>query len=145
VTKKSDDILANIEAFNEANGGGVVKENGISLCDDGCHLLVKVYHQTGTPHPGYSPTDLYAKLVCPSTKRTGPACYWGSRPAFVEVVPRLLDADIPVVITVAQKGQGLIAQVKASTDVHLVTATEANRDGLPEELERWVRDTLRSR
>lgn len=66
-------------------------------------------------------------------------------PAFVEAVPRLLDGASPVVLTVAQKGQGLIAQVKARTDVQLVTVTEDNRDGLPEELERWVREGLRSR
>jgi nucleoside-triphosphatase len=66
-------------------------------------------------------------------------------PAFVEVVPRLLDGAVPVVLTVAQKGQGLMAQVKARADVRLVTVTDANRDGLPEELERWVRDRLRSR
>jgi len=66
-------------------------------------------------------------------------------PAFVEVVPRLLNGAIPVVMTVAQKGQELIAQVKARTDVRLVTVTEENRAGLPEELERRVRDTIRSR
>jgi hypothetical protein len=52
---------------------------------------------------------------------------------------------VPVVLTVAQKGQGLIGQVKARPDVRLVTVTEANRDGLPEELECGVRDRLRSR
>lgn len=66
-------------------------------------------------------------------------------PAFVDAVPRLLDDAVPVLLTVAQKGQGLIAQVKARADVRLVTVTEENRDGLPEELERWVRDRLRSR
>jgi nucleoside-triphosphatase len=66
-------------------------------------------------------------------------------PAFVDGVPRLLDSAIPVVLTGAQKGQGLIAQVKARADVHLVTVTEKNRDRLPVELERWVQDTLRSR
>jgi nucleoside-triphosphatase THEP1 len=50
-----------------------------------------------------------------------------------------------VVLTVAQKGQGLIAQVKARADVRLVTVTMENRDTLPEELERWVRDRLPSR
>jgi nucleoside-triphosphatase len=64
-------------------------------------------------------------------------------PAFVEAVPRLLAGAAPVVLTVAEKGQGLIAQVKARADVHLVTVTEENRDRLPEELERWVRDRLR--
>jgi nucleoside-triphosphatase len=66
-------------------------------------------------------------------------------PAFVEVVPRLLDSAVPVVLTVAQKGEGLIAQVKDRADVRLVTVTEENRGGLPEELERWVRERLRSR
>ena len=42
--------------------GGYVKENGITLCDDGCHMLAEVYHQTGTPHPGFSPKDLYDKI-----------------------------------------------------------------------------------
>jgi hypothetical protein len=39
----------------------------------------------------------------------------------------------------------LIAQVKARGDVRLVTVTDEDRDGLPEELERWVRDRLRNR
>jgi nucleoside-triphosphatase len=66
-------------------------------------------------------------------------------PAFVDAVPRLLAGSVPVVLTISQKGQGLIAQVKARADVRLVTVTDENRDGLPEEVERWVRDTLRSR
>jgi nucleoside-triphosphatase len=66
-------------------------------------------------------------------------------PAFVEAVPRLLDGHVPVVMTVSQKGPGLIGQVKARGDAHLVTVAEANRDGLPEELERWARERLRSR
>ena len=64
-------------------------------------------------------------------------------PAFVEAVPRLLDGAAPVVLTVAQKGQGLIGQVKARADVRLLQVTDENRDGLPEELERWVRERLR--
>jgi nucleoside-triphosphatase len=63
-------------------------------------------------------------------------------PAFVEVVSRLLDGAVPVVLTAAQKGQGLIAQVKARADVHLVVVTEETRDDLPQELVRWVRDRL---
>jgi len=42
---------------------------------------------------------------------------------------------VPVVATVALKGQGLIATVKARQDVRLVRVTNDNRDGLPEELE----------
>jgi hypothetical protein len=48
-------------------------------------------------------------------------------------------------MTVAHKGQGLIAQVKARADVRLVPVHDENRDRLPEELERRVRAGLRSR
>jgi hypothetical protein len=46
---------------NELPNGGYVKENGISLCSD-CHMKAEMYHSTGTPHPGYSPADLYFKI-----------------------------------------------------------------------------------
>ena len=65
-------------------------------------------------------------------------------PAFVEAAPRLLDGAVPVALTVAQKGRGSIAQVKARADVCFVTGAEESRDGLPEELERRVREKLRS-
>jgi nucleoside-triphosphatase len=66
-------------------------------------------------------------------------------PAFVQEVRRLLDGSVPVILTVAQKGQGLIAQVKARADVRLILVNDENRDRLPEELERWAREGLRSR
>ncbi|WP_020475470.1 HNH endonuclease [Zavarzinella formosa] len=47
---------------NELPNGGYVAENGISLCDDGCHLLAEVFHQTGISHPGFSPDELYSKI-----------------------------------------------------------------------------------
>ena len=47
---------------NDMPNGGYVEENGISLCHDACHLLAEAYHQTGTAHPGFSPTDLYTKI-----------------------------------------------------------------------------------
>jgi nucleoside-triphosphatase THEP1 len=63
-------------------------------------------------------------------------------PAFVTTVPRLLDGPVPVVATVALKGQGLIAVVKARQDVHLIHVRTDNRDSLPEELERGLRGCL---
>jgi hypothetical protein len=57
----------------------------------------------------------------------------------------LLDGPAPVVLTVAREGRGLIVHVKARAEVCLGTVTEDNRDGLPQGLERWVRDRLRSR
>jgi nucleoside-triphosphatase len=66
-------------------------------------------------------------------------------PEFVRAVPRLLDGLAPVLATVAVRGGGLITEVKVREDVRLVEVTEANREGLPADLERWVRDLLRSR
>jgi nucleoside-triphosphatase len=63
-------------------------------------------------------------------------------PAFVAAVPRLLDGSVPVVATVALKGQGLIAAVKGRPDVHLLHVNDDNRDGLPDELECRLRNCL---
>jgi nucleoside-triphosphatase len=63
-------------------------------------------------------------------------------PAFVEVIPRLLDGTAPVLATVALKGTGLIAGVKSRPDVEIQTVTTANRDELPEILEHWVRKRM---
>ena len=55
---------------NQMPNGGYVPENGITLCDDGCHRLAEVFHQTGIPHPGFSPADLYALIgSSPETAR----------------------------------------------------------------------------
>jgi nucleoside-triphosphatase len=59
-------------------------------------------------------------------------------PAFVGAVPRLLGGPVPVLATVALRGGGLIAQVRARPDVRLIEVTAANRDGLPAELEAWA-------
>lgn len=47
---------------NEMPNGGYVKENGITLCDDGCHRLAEAFHQVGTAYPGFAPDELYAKI-----------------------------------------------------------------------------------
>jgi hypothetical protein len=62
-----DEALVPLDAHHitdrrEMPGGGYVPENGISLCDLGCHALAEARHRTGTPHPGFSPDDLYAKI-----------------------------------------------------------------------------------
>ena len=44
--------------------GGYVKENGISLCKEKCHLMAEKYHITkGEEYlPGLHPDDLYKKI-----------------------------------------------------------------------------------
>ena len=63
-------------------------------------------------------------------------------PTFVEVVSQLLDDPVPVVATVALRGQGFIAVVKSRKDVRLLHVRNDNRDGLPQELEAWLRHRL---
>ena len=60
-------------------------------------------------------------------------------PVFVAAITRVLDGPVPVLATIAAKGGGFIAQVKARSDVEIVTVTSANRDRLPEELARRFR------
>lgn len=53
---------------NEMPSGGYVKENGITLCEDGsgggCHMLAEVYHISGGKEwtPGMHPNDLYTLI-----------------------------------------------------------------------------------
>ncbi|MCK9377488.1 MAG: nucleoside-triphosphatase [Syntrophobacterales bacterium] len=51
---------------------------------------------------------------------------------FVAAMERLWnEAPVPLLITVAEKGGGLIASLKAKSDKMLLTVTPANRDDLP--------------
>jgi nucleoside-triphosphatase len=55
-------------------------------------------------------------------------------PAFVPAVRRLLDGPVSVLATVALRGGGFIAEVKARPDVRLVAVDPANRDALPSQI-----------
>ena len=55
-------------------------------------------------------------------------------PSFVEAVRGVLDRPAPVLATIALKGGGPIAAVKARPDVRLVPVDPGNRDGLPDQL-----------
>ena len=57
-----------------------------------------------------------------------------SCPAFTEAIRRVLEGPVPVLATVALKGGGFIAEVKARPDVRIVEVTQGNRDDLPERL-----------
>jgi nucleoside-triphosphatase len=56
--------------------------------------------------------------------------------AFCDSVRALLDSDAPVLATVALKGGGFIAEVKARSDVALFEVTVRNRETLPDEINR---------
>ncbi len=53
---------------------------------------------------------------------------------FVTAVQELLDGATLVVATVATKGSGFIAEVKARTDIEIIEVTRSNRDQLPASL-----------
>jgi nucleoside-triphosphatase len=50
---------------------------------------------------------------------------------FVAAMERLWSQPVPLVITVAEKGGGLIAGLKAKSDKILLTVTPANQEALP--------------
>ncbi len=56
-----------------------------------------------------------------------------SRP-FIEAVERLWDQPVALLLTVAEKGGGLIQQVKRKPGVRLIAVTPGNRDVLPD----WI-------
>lgn len=53
---------------------------------------------------------------------------------FREVVEMALDSEKPVVATIPSDGPQFVGEIKAIPGVHLITLTQANRDGLLEEV-----------
>ena len=64
---------------------------------------------------------------------------------FVERMRRVLDGGVPLIATVAQRGAGFIAEVKARRDCELWTLARANRDSMPEEILAWLATRRRAR
>jgi len=65
--------------------------------------------------------------------------------AFREAVLRALDADTPVLATIALRGDRFIEGLKAREDVELVEITPANRDDLVKELAAGLKERLLGR
>ncbi len=59
-------------------------------------------------------------------------------PAFVMAMRELLDSTKPVIATVARRGGGFIAEVKAREDTELLEVMRANRDELPDRVLAWL-------
>jgi nucleoside-triphosphatase len=55
-------------------------------------------------------------------------------PRFVKAMERLWAVDVPLLLTVAEKGGGYMRQVKEKPGAALITVTPANRDELPERI-----------
>jgi nucleoside-triphosphatase len=66
-------------------------------------------------------------------------------PRFVAAVRVLLEAGAPVVATVAERGGGLIGEVKRRPDAALHTVTRATREVLPGQIVSWLRTQVRGR
>lgn len=63
-------------------------------------------------------------------------------PRFVAGMRVLLDGRTPVVATAGQRGGGLIAEVKARSDVALWEVTRANRGAMPARVRAWIEERL---
>jgi nucleoside-triphosphatase len=59
---------------------------------------------------------------------------------FIQAVQEILDSPVCVLATVAARGGGFIAAVKARHDINLVSVSKANRNDLPTELVSRFRD-----
>jgi nucleoside-triphosphatase len=59
-------------------------------------------------------------------------------PRFVAAIERLLDGEIPIVATVAERGAGLIERVKRRSGAVVWTITRANRDEIPGRVLQWL-------
>jgi nucleoside-triphosphatase len=59
---------------------------------------------------------------------------------FVERMRALLDSKRTVVATVASRGTGFIEEVKRREDCELWTLSRSNRDAMPEQILRWIRE-----
>jgi nucleoside-triphosphatase len=69
------------------------------------------------PDAGIVVIDEIGKMECLSSK-------------FRRLALEILADDRPLIATIALHGGGLIADIKARADVHLITLTRANRDAL---------------
>lgn len=63
---------------------------------------------------------------------------------FVAAVRGLLEARRPVLATIALRGGGLIAEVKAHPDAEIWEMTAANRGSMPDRIAAWARSLERS-
>ncbi len=59
-------------------------------------------------------------------------------PAFIAAMRALLESPKTVVATIAQRGGGFIAEVKAREDAELLEVTSGNRDELPQRVLAWL-------
>jgi nucleoside-triphosphatase len=62
-------------------------------------------------------------------------------PRFVSAMRAVFDRGRPCVATVARRGEGFIAEVKARPDVELWELTRANRDEMPARILAWLGET----
>ncbi len=59
-------------------------------------------------------------------------------PRFVSAIERILEGEIPLIATIAERGAGLIERVKTREGAVIWTITRANRDGIPGRALEWL-------
>ena len=58
---------------------------------------------------------------------------------FIQTVQRILDGDVPILGTVAIRGDGLIQESKLRTDTQIIEVDNNNRDKLPSQIADRIR------
>jgi nucleoside-triphosphatase len=73
--------------------------------------------------------DEIGKMECLSSK-------------FRKLVVEILDSEKPLIASIALRGRGLIAEIKARPDVRVFEITPQNRDAVENEILQEVRDSI---
>ncbi len=101
---------------------------------DGCSVDVAAIDEIASATLRVDPEEVDAVLVDEIGRMT---CLSSQ---FLDSMTDLLDAPVPVVATVAEEGNGLIAEVKNRPEAMIWEVTQSNRERLPAEVAAWLQD-----
>lgn len=101
---------------------------------DGCAVDVAAIDEVASATLRVDPDEVDAVMVDEINRMT---CLSSQ---FLDSMTDLLDAPVPVVATVAEEGNGLIAEVKQRPEAMIWEVTQANRERLPTEVAAWLQD-----
>jgi nucleoside-triphosphatase len=105
---------------------------------DGCAVDVAAIDEIASATLRVDPEEVDAVLVDEIGRMT---CLSSQ---FLDSMTDLLDAPVPVVATVAEEGNGLIAEVKNRPEAMVGEVTAGNRERLPAEVAAWLQDHRRA-
>ena len=105
---------------------------------DGCAVDVAAIDEIASATLRVDPDEVDAVLVDEIGRMT---CLSSQ---FLDSMTDLLDTPVPVVATVAEEGNGLIAEVKNRPEAMVWEVTAGNRERIPSEVAAWLQDHRRA-